>query len=175
MAAKFTNRDRLRQKLKAYPPAIQAQIKPALQSSAEQIVAMQRSLAPVESGAKPRRTPGTLKDSIGWAWGDVARTISGALGVSAGAGSGSPLKISIFAGSVAAFYARFVEFGTHAGKKGGRIRSLAGNRIRDRKVYRNHPGSRARPFFFPPVRALMADTTKKIQAAVRAATRSISS
>lgn len=106
MASKIIGLENLRRKLKAMPQRIEAQIRAALEKSADEIVAMAKALVPVDSGA--------LRDSIGWTWGDPP---SGAMVL--GTAKEGEMRITIYAGTrdkklgdADAFYARFVEFGT---------------------------------------------------------------
>ncbi|TNB46809.1 HK97 gp10 family phage protein [Martelella lutilitoris] len=91
----------LERKLKRMPVVAKKLIRRAMEQSADEIVALMRSLAPVDSGA--------LRDSIGWTWGRapsgsiIAATVKSSLG--------SELTITIYAGDDEAFWARWVEFG----------------------------------------------------------------
>jgi HK97 gp10 family phage protein len=62
-------------------------------------VALAKRLCPVDDG--------TLRDSIGWTWGDAP---AGSMVLAAT--KGAALRITIYAGNDEAFYARWVEFGT---------------------------------------------------------------
>lgn len=80
-----------------------------MEKGANEIVAMAKSLVPVDSGA--------LRDSIGWTWGDAPEG-SIQLGKVRASRDGDE-AITIYAGTrnkslgdADAFYARFVEFGT---------------------------------------------------------------
>jgi HK97 gp10 family phage protein len=90
---------RLQRKLKALPEAVIAELRPAMEQGAAEIVSLAKSLVPVESGE--------LRDSIGWTWG-AAPEGSMVLGQ---VGRGN-LRITVYAGNSQAFYARWVEFGT---------------------------------------------------------------
>lgn len=141
--------DRLNRKLKALPKDAEEEISKAMEQSANEIVALAKSLAPVESG--------DLQMSIGWTWGDAPK---GAMVLgkvkSTGRGAGN-LQITVFAGGGDAFYARFVEFGTSGHVNGGQF---AGTQ---------NPGTTAQPFFYPAYRA----TRKRAKGRVtRAITRS---
>lgn len=100
MATRVEGLDRLRKKLNAIPEISRQEIRKALEKSAEEIVALAKSLVPVATGE--------LRDSIGWTWGDAP---SGSM-VLAEASGPDDLKITVFAGNSEAFYARWVEFGT---------------------------------------------------------------
>jgi HK97 gp10 family phage protein len=91
---------RIRKKLKAIVPAIGQSIAASLEKSAQEIVDLAKHLCPVDDG--------TLRDSIGWTWGDAPE---GSF-VLASTGDKAALRITVYAGSDEAFYARWVEFGT---------------------------------------------------------------
>ncbi|MEM7729848.1 MAG: HK97-gp10 family putative phage morphogenesis protein [Pseudomonadota bacterium] len=74
-------------------------VRKALATSADEMVGMMKRLAPVDSG--------TLRDSIGWTWGDAPE---GSFAI-ASATSGE-FTITIYAGSKEAWYAFLVEYGT---------------------------------------------------------------
>lgn len=99
MSARIQGLDRLNRKLAALPAVARAEMEKALAKSADEIVALARSLVPVDDGA--------LKASIGWTWGAAPR---GAIALASGSAGG--LTVTVFAGSDEAFYARWVEFGT---------------------------------------------------------------
>lgn len=138
---KIKNRERLRKKLLALPDNIRAEIKPALEAGATQITELQYALVP--------RKTGLLRSSIDWGYGDPPE------GAKIGAGKKSPptgtndLKISIWAGSREAYYARWVEFGTRAAK--------------------GHAATRAQPFFYGPYRALRKTVIARIRSATNKA------
>jgi HK97 gp10 family phage protein len=90
---------RIERRLKAIPVAVRAAVMPAMEKSADEIVAAAKALCPVGDG--------TLRDSIGWTWGDAPE---GAIVLAST--KGGALRITIYAGNDEAFYARWVEFGT---------------------------------------------------------------
>lgn len=132
--ARVRNRERLMRKLKALPEAVKADIRVALERSADEIVALAKSLVPVDKGA--------LRDSIGWTYGEAPK---GSMALATG-GSGD-LKVTVYAGSSDAFYARWVEFGTV-----------------------NMSGI---PFFFPAYRALRRRVRSRVSRAVTKAARRV--
>lgn len=149
MVTKILGLGRLKKKLKALPAAAEEEISKAMEQSADEIVAMAKGLAPVDRGE--------LQDSIGWTWGEAPK---GAMVLgkvkSRGRGAGN-LVITVYAGGGDAFYARFVEFGTAPHLNKGRFSGS------------QHPGTAAKPFFFPAYRA----TRKRARGRVaRAITRS---
>lgn len=106
---------------------------------------------------------GRLLNGIGWSWdGDIIEVRA------------SAHRTSSRTGKEQEDYARFVEFGTKAGQRGGSVsyQSQVGAGTpadvnyfigepgsphpRTRKVYRNHPGTPAQPFFFNSAREVMA-------------------
>lgn len=102
MATRVLGLDRLKRKLKRFPAVVEQEIRTAMETSANEIVALAKSLAPVDSGE--------LRNSIGWTWGDAPEGAM-VLGTVRGNRSGN-LVITIYAGGGDAFYGRFVEFGT---------------------------------------------------------------
>jgi len=153
MAPKIQGLDRLRKKLTALPDKARESIAKAMEQSAAEVVAMAKSLAPVDSGA--------LRDSIGWTWGDAPKG-SMTLGTvrQSGKGAGN-MVITIFAGGSDAFWARWVEFGTAPHINGG---IYAGS---------EHPGTRAQPFFYPSWRANRKRVRGRVTRAVNKAARAV--
>lgn len=154
--AKIIGRERLLRKLQAMPAIARSRVKQAIAESADEIVAMQKRFVPADSGA--------LRNSIQQHWGakpDIK--VSGAL-IGGGGTKGDPdLTVWITAGSREAYYARWVEFGTGPHKNGG---EFAGTM---------NPGTPARPFFFPPFRALRRRAIGRISRAVRRAAKDTAS
>lgn len=102
--------DRLRRKLTVtIPDRVRQRTRAAMEKGANEIVALAKSLVPVDTGA--------LRDSIGWTWGDAP---DGSITLGHMKESkDSDEVITIYAGTrnknlgdKDAFYARFVEFGT---------------------------------------------------------------
>ncbi len=102
MATRVLGLDRLKRKLTRFPDAVQQEIRTAMETSANEIVALAKSLAPVDSG--------DLRNSIGWTWGSAPEGAM-VLGKVRRGGEGN-MVITIYAGGGAEYYARFVEFGT---------------------------------------------------------------
>lgn len=111
VTAKIIGMEKLRRKLAKLPDATKAEIRKAMAKQADIIVAMMKSLAPVLSSPDPRRIPGALRDSIAWTWGQAPKG-SFAISTLKGAGVGGELTLTIYAGGNAAYWARWVEFGT---------------------------------------------------------------
>lgn len=153
MATKIQGLDRLNRKLKSFPDAAREEIAKAMEQSANEVVALAKSLAPVDDG--------DLQMSISWTWGDAPKG-SMVLGKvkSKGAGAGN-LQITVFAGGGDAFYARFVEFGTAPHLNGGRF---AGSQ---------HPGTGAKPFFYPAYRAVRKRVKGRVTRAVNKSAKRI--
>lgn len=133
VTVKFRNKDRLFQALRKTVPAIDKELRAALEQSGEEMVAKARSFAPFDDG--------DLHKSIGWAFTKSTQANadkSPAILVFAGeerAKSGILGRLRLFFGlggrrptGTGAFYARFVEFGT--------------------------PDTPRQPFFFPAYRLL---------------------
>lgn len=143
--------DRLNRKLtKTIPEAAYRRVKEALEQSANEAVAVMKSLVPVDSGE--------LRDSIAWTWGDAPK---GTIAIATSKAKAGDLRITIYAGGSDAYWARFVEFGTSPHENGGRF---AGSQ---------HPGTPAQPFFYPGWRLVRrrvkGRVTRNIKRAVKEA------
>ena len=101
---KILGRRKLERRLALMPEAARAEIRIAMEKSAAEIVALMKSLVPVDSG--------DLRDSIAWTWGEAPKgaLVLGRTRKSLAAKAG--LSLTIYAGGGDAYYARFVEFGT---------------------------------------------------------------
>lgn len=150
--ASILNMARLERKLKRLPDAATAGIKAAIETVAEDIVRLARSLAPEDDG--------DLKRSIGWTWGAPPRGAI-TLGKVARSALGKDLTITVYAGDDTAFYARWVEFGTAPHENGG---IFAGTK---------NPGTSAQAFFYPAYRASRKAAKRNIRKATRAAARKV--
>jgi HK97 gp10 family phage protein len=153
MATKIQGLDRLKRKLGQFPTVVREEIAKAMEQSANEIVSLAKSLAPVDDG--------DLQMSISWTWGDAPKG-SMVLGQvkSSGKGAGN-MQITVFAGGGDAFYARFIEFGTAPHVNGGRF---AGSQ---------HPGTSAQPFFYPAYRATRKRAKSRVTRAVNKAAKRI--
>lgn len=144
--AKIMGVKKLRKKLDALVRVGEAEIRKAMEASADEIVALAKSLAPVLKEPDARRRAGELRDSIGWTWG---RAPKGAMTL--GKVESSPVEsgftITIYAGNSEAFYARWVEFGTQ---------EMA-----------------AQPFFYPSYRALRKRARGRVSRAINKAARKV--
>lgn len=83
------------------PERVRIRTRAAMEKGADEIVAMAKSLVPVDSG--------DLRDSIGWTWGDAPK---GSIVLASSAPDRGGERITIYAGNDEAYYARWVEFGT---------------------------------------------------------------
>jgi HK97 gp10 family phage protein len=151
MATKVLGLDRLRKKLQRFPEVAEAEIKAAMEASANEIVALAKSLAPTDSG--------DLRNSIAWTYGDAPKGAI-VLGRVKASNSGN-LRITVYAGGPDAYYARFIEFGTAPHINGGRF---AGS---------GHPGTSAQPFFYPAYRAARKRARGRVTRAVNKAAKRV--
>ncbi len=101
--AKVIGLPKLRKKLEALVAVGRDEIRRAMETSADEIVALAKNLVPVDKG--------DLKDSIGWTWGKAPKGAM-TLGKVQTNEVDSGFTITIFAGNSEAYYARWVEFGT---------------------------------------------------------------
>ncbi|EKF39914.1 HK97 family phage protein [Nitratireductor indicus C115] len=83
------------------PERVRIRTRAAMEKGADEIVAMAKSLVPVDSG--------DLRDSIGWTWADAPK---GSIVLASSAPDRGGERITIYAGNDEAYYARWVEFGT---------------------------------------------------------------
>lgn len=161
MATKVLGLASLRKKVRQMPEAAKAEIVAAMEAGAAEVVALAKSLAPVDDG--------DLRESIGWTWGDPPK---GAIVIakSRPLKNAGDMRITIYAGNDKAFYARWVEFGTapHSVEKGAdrsSKRKLGGGRM--------HPGARATPFFFPAYRATRKRLKSRVSRAITKAAKKV--
>lgn len=150
MAATIQNLKRLQKKLDRLPAVVKARIREAMEQGAEEIVALAKSLVPVDSGA--------LKNSIGWTWGRAPR---GAMTLGTVQGVGGDLTITIYAGNEEAFWARWVEFGTKAHTAGGMFEGAT------------IPAVQAQPFFYVSYRALRRRVRGRITRGINKAAKQV--
>lgn len=150
MTTKILNADRLVRKLRAFPARAEALIRTAMEQSANQTVALMKSLAPVDSG--------DLQMSISWTWGDAPK---GSLKIGQIKSREGNMRITIFAGGGDAYYSRMVEFGTSPFVSGGKFAGAA------------NPGVRARPFFYVSFRATRKSAKSRVSRAITKAAKEI--
>lgn len=133
----------LNSKLAKLPAAAENRIKEAMSAGADEIVAMMKSLVAVDDG--------TLRDSIGWTFGEAPK---GAIKIGSVKSRNGKLAITIYAGNSEAYYARWVEFGTAAHVNGG---MFAGT---------HNPGTKAQSFFYVSYRANRRRVKSRITRAI---------
>lgn len=143
--SRIENRERLLRKMAALPAVARKVMAEAVQTSADELVALQRRLCPTKTGA--------LRDSITVRKGSFSLASSGILAAGGGARSGltvrgdDDLTATITAGSKTAYYARFVEFGT--------LKTLP------------------QPFFYPPYRLMKRRLKGRISRSARKAAKAV--
>lgn len=144
--AKILGRDRMRKVLKALPKTVRARLRQAILEGANEIADMQKSLAPVRTGA--------LRDSIVVTPGDQDPPRYAAL-KSKRTEKDPELAAIISAGNSKVRYAHLVEFGSsphiNAGQYPGTV----------------NPGARAQPYFYPGFRARRKSAQNRINRAAR--------
>ena len=150
--ARIEGLDRLKMKLRTLPLAVEAALKPIMEKTADEVVAMARNLVPIEDME--------LHDSINWVWGDAPPDARIVLGSVKSSKRGN-LRITIFAGDDKAFYARWVEFGTAPHINGG---WFAGTK---------HPGTRPSPYFYPSWRANRRKAKTRVSRAINKAAKRV--
>lgn len=168
--AKFTGLKSLQAKLKRIPIEARSAIKQALAESADEIVAMQRNLAPKKSRA--------LEESIVATFGDGSVPKYAAFQSRSGRKtikSNDPdLSVTITAGNNKVRYAHLVEFGTKAHViKAKNAKAMGKDGIFGTKV--DHPGAEAKPFFYPAYRALRKRVKGRISRATNRAAKQVAS
>ena len=146
--AKVQGLDRLRKKLQRFPAIVEQEIRAAMEASANEMVALMKSLVSVKSG--------TLRDSIGWTWGEAPK---GSMTIGRVRSRTGNLVITIYAGGGDAFYAWIVELGSAPHLNGGRF---AGSQ---------HPGTAVQPFFFVSFRALRRRARSRVTRSINRAAK----
>ncbi|MGV8830341.1 MAG: HK97 gp10 family phage protein [Devosia sp.] len=159
VATKVLGIDRLNRKLRAFPAAVEQEIRAAMEASANEIIALAKSLT----------TSNRVRASIGWTWGEApdGALVLGSVG-GKGRGAGN-LRITIYAGDASTMVgtkykvqlARLLEFGTAPHLNKGRF---AGSQ---------HPGTPAAPFFYVSWRAGRKRAKGRVTRAVNKAARRI--
>ncbi|MBB2973950.1 HK97-gp10 family putative phage morphogenesis protein [Mesorhizobium sp. RMAD-H1] len=122
------------------PAKVEEASRAAMEKSAQELVDMMKRLVPVSVDGSHGNLPGTLRDSIGWTWGDAP---DGSVVVAQSEADSRGLKITVYAGNTKAFYAWFIEAGTRL--------------------------AAAHPFFFPSYRALRRRIKSRITRAMKKA------
>lgn len=150
--SRVQNRERLLAKMAALPPAIRREMAAAIQQGADEIVALQKRLAPKKSGR--------LRDSIVATKGGGGPKYAAFQG-KGGEGGDPDLTVRISAGNAAVRYAHLIEFGTAPHLNGG---LFAGSQ---------HPGTAPEPFFYPAYRALKRKVKSRVSRATKKAIKAI--
>lgn len=137
-------RQALKRKFERMPQAVRQAVEAALPAAAAELVSLQKRLAPFDTGA--------LRASIRQ---EPSKTAEG-YGVNVVAGGTTGTRREVREGSgVFTDTARLIEFGTKKHRNKGKF---AGSL---------HPGTTARPFFFPAYRAIKKRLKSKLSAAIR--------
>lgn len=165
--AKITGLQSLQARMKKIPKEARSAIKQALAESADDIVSTMKRLAPVSAGGSHGQEPGMLRDSIVATFGDGAVPKYAAFRHRQGKriiqSQDPDLSVTITAGNDFVRYAHLVEFGTSPHVNGGKF---AGTQ---------HPGTPARPFFYPAYRAHKRQVKARITRAInQSAKRAVS-
>ena len=130
----------LLKRLRALPVKVRARTGPAVQKNAEELAAMMRSIAPVDSGALKASIKAIKEDDL-------------SVRVKAG---GAPTMVEIREGSGVMWdYALGIEFGIAPHKAGGKFEGAA------------IPAIRRQPFFWPVYRLVKRRYRSRIAAAMR--------
>jgi HK97 gp10 family phage protein len=161
MATKMQGREALVRKLKALSPATRSAIKQAIAQGADELVALQKRLAPVSASGSHGNAPGALRDSIVQTWGGQAGPKYASLRGGSPVEGDPDLSVLITAGNSAVRYAHLVEFGTAPHTNGGKF---AGTQ---------NPGTSAHPFFYSPYRALKRRIKSRITRATTKAAKAV--
>lgn len=142
--AKMEGRDALKRKFDRMPQAVRQAVAAALPAAAAELVAMQKRLAPSDTGA--------LRASIRQ---EPSREAEG-FGVKVIAGGTAETRREVRKGSgIFTDVAKIAEFGTKKHRNQGKF---AGSL---------HPGTKARPFFYPAYRAIKTRLRSKVSRAMR--------
>ncbi|MFG1465260.1 HK97-gp10 family putative phage morphogenesis protein [Xanthobacter sp. DSM 24535] len=171
--AKIQGRESLRKKLRALPAEVRRGMADALAQSADEITEMQRRLVPKKTG--------DLADSIGWVFGEAPETAKlggrrkGKKPTSAEIqDSRQDLRVTIFAGDDAAFYARWVEFGTKSSSaKPSRRNANYRRTVIMTKALQAHAATPAQPFFYPAYRANRKKVKSRISRSITKAAKKV--
>lgn len=137
-----TGRTRMKRKLEAMAGLCQTEVAAAMADEATRIVSEMKHTVPKRSHE--------LENSIGWTFGDPPKDAKFVAQGKHTKVAGQFLRISIYAGSFKAYWARWVEFGTKARAPGS---------YRDEKSKRRNAGKHghaatpAQPYFWPIWRA----------------------
>lgn len=138
----FSNRDRLRKKLKAIPVEARKAVRAQLRANGQELAEMQRRLVPIDEMK--------LHDSI------KSRDVS----------TSTRIAVRNSAGGARAPHARWVEFGTSAkAAEPARQNKNFRRTVVMTKPKAAHHGTTAQPFFWPSYRALKRKMKRRASAA----------
>jgi hypothetical protein len=162
MTASIKGLKQLQRKIDRLPKVAKDLIRKAMEQSADEIVALARTLCPYDS----------LRATIGWTWGRAPR---GSIALGRVETTGGALTITIYAGDDEVFWARWVEFGTapHNTAKGGGTK--VGKIIGSLGGGLQHPGTEAKPFFFVAYRAMRRRSRGRIARAINKSAKQVAS
>jgi len=149
--AKISRRKELLRKMAAMPDNVRAAVKPAIRQGAEEVVAMQKRLAPVRTG--------DLRASITATYGGALPRYASLKSASASDRGDPDLTATVTAGNDLVRYAHLVEFGAAPHVAGGKFSGA------------KHPGAKAEPFFYPGYRAVRRRVKTRISRAMGKAVR----
>lgn len=138
--------------------------KQELGNQADRLVGVMKSVCPVHADPPPQ--PGLLRNSIAWTFGTPPPTRATQAIRPKTPKSGSEFVATVYAGDDEAYYAAWVEFGTqaHSLSKGASTSREGHRRSKRQGQGPQHPGSVAKPFFWPSYRLLkksMRSTMKR--------------
>lgn len=148
MASSFKNKARFRRILKSLPESAKVGLRVALAEAARDIVADQKNLCPVHTGA--------LRDSIKATPGNEDLPAYATLRSSRSASDPELVQI-LTAGNAHVRYGHLVEFGTSPHVNEGEFKGS------------DNPGAHAEPFFYPGFRAGKSRAKRQINTAARQA------
>lgn len=159
MASRVEGLDRLKKRFAKIPGDVRSAMRQAIAEGVDEIIAMQKRLAPVSPSGTHGNPPGMLRDSIVATWGGGAG-IPKYASLKAGTGgerAAGDLSVTITAGNSKVRYAHLVEFGTAPHPQGGKFKGT------------QHPGTTAQPFFYPAYRSLRRRVKSRISRAMKKA------
>jgi HK97 gp10 family phage protein len=163
---KIERLDAFKKKLAALPEETRKEVRKALEKGADEIVDVMKRAVPIDEG--------DLRDSIGWTFGDdVPEGATVVAKSSADAVREAGLSVTIYAGNRAAWYARLVEFGTRSHLIQRKNKKVLASSTAIYGAQLMHPGTPARPFFFPSYRLGKKRVVNRINRATRAAAKKV--
>lgn len=147
VAVTLRRKDKLFAKLQRLRPAAAQELAGSIAKGADEMVRLAKQLAPHDTGALARSIHVELDNEP------------------------SAPRVRVVAGDKDAYYARWVEFGTRPATKGDKVVDKNG---RVRKSGRTHPGTPARPFFYPAYRLLKRKMISRMGRALGKAAKQVS-